>query len=95
VLRRSEQQMADDRFETSEFLQQVFDDGSIGESHTMLSAAQGAPACLGLRDEHRGWGAVLNTASGVTVCLPLHGEHDGRLRFCGCNTAAAAAVRAW
>jgi hypothetical protein len=31
VLRRSEEQVADDRFETSEFLQQVFDDGSIGE----------------------------------------------------------------
>lgn len=45
VLRRSEQQMADDRFETSEFLQQVFDDGSIGKSHTMLSAARGVTAC--------------------------------------------------
>lgn len=32
VLRRSEEQVADDRFETSEFMQQVFDDGSIGES---------------------------------------------------------------
>jgi len=30
VLRRSEEQVADDRFETSEFLQQVFDDGSLG-----------------------------------------------------------------
>lgn len=31
VLRRSEEQVADDRIETSEFMQQVFDDGSIGE----------------------------------------------------------------
>jgi hypothetical protein len=31
VLRRSEEQVAGDRIETSEFMQQVFDDGSIGE----------------------------------------------------------------
>ena len=31
VLRRSEEQVSGDRFETSEFMQQVFDDGSIGE----------------------------------------------------------------
>lgn len=30
VLRRSEEQVSGDRFETSEFMQQVFDDGSIG-----------------------------------------------------------------
>jgi hypothetical protein len=31
VLRRSEQAPAHDRIETSEFMQQVFDDGRVGE----------------------------------------------------------------
>lgn len=39
VLRRSEEQVSDDRFETSEFLQQVFDDGSIGASYTHTHTA--------------------------------------------------------
>jgi hypothetical protein len=31
VMRRSEQQLGDDRLETSEFMQQVFDSGDPGE----------------------------------------------------------------
>lgn len=51
VLRRSEEQVSDDRFETSEFLQQVFDDGSIGASWTAcrawwLSSTQHHSGCL-------------------------------------------------
>jgi hypothetical protein len=59
VLRRSEEQVADDRFETSEFLQQVFDDGSIGEEWSCSCALRlrswSAGSCFMLRIGYTNW----------------------------------------
>jgi hypothetical protein len=46
VMRRSEQQTGDDRLETSEFMQQVFDSGDPGENlkhNTITNVLSGSP----------------------------------------------------
>lgn len=77
VLRRSEEQVADDRFETSEFMQQVFDDGSIGALRRAPCAAQALLAVLVMGALGAGSAAV-ELASCMTYCVCIHNTQSPR-----------------